>query len=144
MQAVLSKTLSDFRDDLRFLIVSLCVAMIYNSNIATTIKEHCSDYRRARNFYASLLKRQSYSFYTSSFVFCILCKNLVYFGQKKLPAFHRCTVPLPLVKNCFSSPFKVLHILTTGRTLSFAFSKMQLHNFCVLTFSGRRKKRERP
>ena len=91
--------------------------MIYILIITTNIKEHRSDSRRARNFYTSLLKCQLHSLYPSILVFCILCV----FRPEEVASVSSLYGSASTCKKLF---LKVLHILTTGRTLSFAFSKM--------------------
>ena len=115
--------------------------MTHNLIIATNIKEQCSDYCRARNYFASLLKRQSYLSLKFSFQAPVK-ESCIFRTAEEVANFSSLHGSASTCKNQFLIPFRALHILTTDRTLSFAFSKMQLNNLCVLTSSGLRRKSE--
>ena len=65
-------------------------------------------------------------------LFRTLWKNLMYFDQKKLPAFLFVTVPLPLVKNRFSSPLRFCTYLQLTARSPLRFPKCSWITFAYL------------
>ena len=126
MQADISKTLSDFRYVLWVQNASLCVAMTYVLNMQLT----------SRNIALITIERETFMPRCSS-ANCILClhnyrflhlvKESCIFDQKNLPVFHLCTILLPFVPPV-SLTFRFLHILTTGRALSFAYLLLPVYD----------------